>query len=122
MLKKFNMIDCNPISTPLAKNTQLEPSQQELDTRIPYATAIGGLMYAALGTCPDIAFAVQHLSKFTHAYSEEHWSMSRDIRTTKDYFIYLSYLSYSTGLYYNRSLFLFIHFHPFFLVFLFSLL
>ena len=31
----------------------------------PYANAIGSLMYAALGTRPDLAFTIQHLSQFT---------------------------------------------------------
>ena len=30
-----------------------------------YAAAIGSLMYAAIGTWPDIAYAVQHPSQFT---------------------------------------------------------
>lgn len=41
--------------------------------RIPYQEAVGSLMYAAIATRPDIAFAVQVLSKFSKNPGEEHW-------------------------------------------------
>ena len=41
---------------------------------MPYAKAIGSLMYAALQTWLDIAFAVQHLSQYTSNPAQEHWT------------------------------------------------
>ena len=38
----------------------------------PYATRIGELLYAALGSYPEIAYAVQHLSQFTSNPGPEH--------------------------------------------------
>ena len=45
----------------------------------PYAKAIGSLMYAALRTRPDLAFAVQHLSQFTTLYRPEHWTAVKHV-------------------------------------------
>ena len=36
-------------------------------------------MYAALGTCPNIAFATQHLSQFTNSYGPEHWTVIKHV-------------------------------------------
>lgn len=41
--------------------------------RIPYQEAIGTLMYLAVGSRPDIAYAVQCLSKFSQNPGEAHW-------------------------------------------------
>jgi len=38
-----------------------------------YATAIRSLMYAALATHPDIAYAVQRLAQFTKNPRPKHW-------------------------------------------------
>lgn len=38
-----------------------------------YREAIGSLMYAAIATCPDIAFAVSTLTRFMHAPRTTHW-------------------------------------------------
>jgi hypothetical protein len=39
-----------------------------------YATAIGSLMYAALGTRPDISYAVQTLAQYTQNPQPIHWT------------------------------------------------
>jgi hypothetical protein len=55
----------------MAAGTQLQRySGDRLD--VPYATRIGELLYAALRTQPDIAFAVQHLSQFSANPGLEH--------------------------------------------------
>ena len=46
---------------------------------VPYAKAIGSIMYAALGTRPNIAFAIQHLSQFTTSYGPEHWTAIKHV-------------------------------------------
>ena len=40
---------------------------------IPYREAIGSLMYAALGTRPDISYAVTNVSRFSSNPSMPHW-------------------------------------------------
>jgi len=81
VLSRFNMTDANPISTPLDINIHLSKEQCPTSTeeqaemsQIPYATAIGALMYAALATRPDIAYAVQHLSQFSSNPGPAHWT------------------------------------------------
>ena len=75
ILTCFNMAEAKPVTTPLPKNIKLD----NIDTRaedlnMPYAKAIGSLMYAALQTRLDIAFAVQHLSQYTSNPAQEHWT------------------------------------------------
>jgi len=79
ILACFNMVDANPVTTPLPKNIKLNdieapPDDQTADTYVPYAKAIGSLMYAAIQTRPDIAFAVQNLSQYTSQPAPEHWT------------------------------------------------
>ena len=54
---------------------------------IPYLAAIGSLMYASMGTRPDITFAVQHLSQFSSNPGMAHWTAAqrviRYLNTTK---------------------------------------
>ena len=40
---------------------------------MPYHEAVGSLMYVALGTRPDIAFAVQTVSRFSTKPGPVHW-------------------------------------------------
>jgi len=60
---------------------------------IPYHEAIGSLMYASLGTCPDITYAVQTVSCFSTNPGIEHWEavkrIFRYLKGTKD--LWLSY-------------------------------
>lgn len=39
----------------------------------PYRSLVGGLMYLAIATRPDIVYAVRHLSSFLDRYRPEHW-------------------------------------------------
>jgi hypothetical protein len=53
-------------------------------SKMPYHKAIGSLMYAAVATCPDIAFAVSYLSQFLENPGEAHWEAAKRV------FCYLS--------------------------------
>ena len=69
ILRRFNMQDCKPISTPLSINcsSRMSPSSEaeRMDmSRVPYASAVGSLMYAMICTRPDIAQAVGVVSRF----------------------------------------------------------
>jgi len=67
---------------------------------IPYHEVVGSLMYAALGTCPDIAFAVQTMSCFTSKPGPMHWEavkrIFRYLKGTRD--LWLSYGQEKTDL------------------------
>jgi hypothetical protein len=68
------MQDAKPIDTPLPKGVKFVPVQGNPINPSGYAQAIGSLMYTALGTWPDIAFAVQQLSQFSATPTADHWT------------------------------------------------
>ena len=52
------------------------PLTEELATwmkNTPYSALVGSLMYIAIGTRPDIAYAVGRLASFLDCYHPEHW-------------------------------------------------
>lgn len=67
-LRELGMSECKTASTPVAKGAQLQPAPEDYTCskidKLWYAKAIGSLMYAMLGTRPDIAFAVSLYSRF----------------------------------------------------------
>jgi len=76
VIERCGMLNAKSASTPLpagyyaAKNT--EPVDVELCSR--FQTVIGSLLYLMLGTRPDIAFAVTHLSHHAANPSQDHLS------------------------------------------------
>lgn len=89
ILKKFNMSECKSVDTPMDKNVCLENSNNTCNENIPYQRLIGSLMYLAVLTRPDIAYAVSFLSQFNNCYSEIHWNCAKRIlrylKGTKSY-------------------------------------
>lgn len=86
LLVRFNFTDLKPVSTPmdphqLLSKTQCPESPAEVARmrRVPYREAIGALMYAALGTRPDIAFAVSTLAQFAQNPGQPHWDAVKRI-------------------------------------------
>ncbi|KAA0051190.1 gag/pol protein [Cucumis melo var. makuwa] len=60
---------------------------------IPYASAVGSLMYAMLCTRPDICYSVGIVSRYQFKLGRDHWTTVKNIlkylRRTKDYmFVY----------------------------------
>lgn len=74
IIDRFGMLDSKPVRTPLDYDAHLTatPTDVEPDHSFPYAMAIGSLMYAAVGTRPDISFAIQYLAQFTSRPSAAH--------------------------------------------------
>ena len=69
------MADSHLVSTPLDPNVKLIKLLDMEHYNIPdYRSAISSLMYAAIGTRPDISFAVQHLSQFMSNLAPAHWT------------------------------------------------
>ena len=56
--------------------------------QVSYLTVIGSLMYLMLGTCPDLAFSVGTLSRFSASPKTCHWEAAkcvlRYVRATTD--------------------------------------
>ena len=80
MLAKFDMSDCNPVTTPLDPGHKLSVEQcpqTEADAllmrSVPYQEAVGTLMYLAIATRPDISYAVGVLSRFCSNPGPAHW-------------------------------------------------
>ena len=46
---------------------------------IPYSSAVGSLMYLAIGTHPDITFAVGLLSQFNSCPAKVHWNVIQHV-------------------------------------------
>ena len=96
ILARFSLSDAKPVTTPITPGAKLSkadaPSDDTEATRMkktPYREAIGSLMYAAIATRPDIAFAVSALSQFLENPGEIHWQavkrIFRYIAGTKDH-------------------------------------
>ena len=80
-LKRFELQDANSTKTPLPAGIHLEKSKEPvaLDTKTYYQQIIGMLIYAAIGTRPDIAFVAMRLSWFNNNPTEEHIKYARYI-------------------------------------------
>ncbi|GKB86563.1 retrovirus-related pol polyprotein from transposon TNT 1-94 [Tanacetum coccineum] len=86
ILQRFNMQDCKPISTPFATNIKLsskmspssEKERMEM-SRVPYASAVGSLMFAMICTRPDIAHAVGVVSRYMAEPGKKHWEAVKRI-------------------------------------------
>ena len=64
VLKRFQMIDCRPMFTPMITNwTKLHAFEGELVDPTLYRQLIGSLMYL-VNTRPNMSFAVNTLSQF----------------------------------------------------------
>ena len=71
ILNRFNMNEAKPVSTPLGSHFKLSKEQspkieEERDhmSKVPYASAIGSLMYVMVCTRPNITHAVGVVSRF----------------------------------------------------------
>ena len=69
ILRRFNMLNCNPVSTPAEKGLQLtdasdEDHQKFVKRNFPFRSAVGSLIYLMAATRPDIAWTVSKLSQF----------------------------------------------------------
>lgn len=81
ILERFKMLECNPAHTPLDPNVVLTAASDErqIVTDVPYQVLVGSLMYAAVGTRPDIAFAAQALSQFNTKPTQVHWTAAKHV-------------------------------------------
>ncbi|CAM8960481.1 unnamed protein product [Rhodiola kirilowii] len=79
VLKKFNCLNCSPVSTPMDPSVKLLPNTGEAVSQLEYSQVIGCLMYAMTSTRPDIAYAVGKLSRYTSNPSTHHWEAIRRV-------------------------------------------
>ena len=75
ILERVRLEDANSVTTPIDPGINLEFDEEEHDRASgTYAKVIGSLMYAAIGTRPNIAYAVHTLAKFTRSPQPQHWT------------------------------------------------
>lgn len=67
------MINSNPESTTLEKGQINEENTKNLDVKIPYREAVRSLIYLAMLTRPDIAFAFSLTSQVMDKPGKQHW-------------------------------------------------
>ena len=75
VLKRFGMDECKLVSTPMESGKLYEklPLNNPPVNLKEYQAAIGSLIYASVGTRPDISYSVGVLSQFTSHPGQEHW-------------------------------------------------
>jgi hypothetical protein len=104
ILKRFNMIDAHPLSTPMVGRSSkgddpyrpCEEEEEILGEQYPYLAAVGALLYLATSTRPDISFAVSVLARHSARPTLRHWN------GIKHLFRYLKGTEH-LGLHYTRS-------------------
>ena len=94
-LDEFSMTDCKPVSTPMLPGLKLTSEQcpqtsedKEEMKKHPYINAVGSLLYLAILTRPDIAFAAGVLARFNSNPGITHWKavkhLFRYLKSTVD--------------------------------------
>jgi hypothetical protein len=86
ILARFGLSDCRPVSTPLDPGTRLNaslapstPAEVVFMCTVDYVGAVGALMYLAIITRPDIAYAVGVLCHFMANPGPEHWKAAKHL-------------------------------------------
>ena len=86
VIRRFSMQDSKKGLLPMAHGTVLSSQQcpksdkEKEDMKVvPYASAIGSIMYAMLCTRPDVAYAVSLTSRYQHNLGERHWITMKNI-------------------------------------------
>ncbi|PSR87279.1 hypothetical protein PHLCEN_2v5213 [Hermanssonia centrifuga] len=81
ILTRYRFDEIRTVTTPMDPNVALskeqcttsERQQEEMKNK-PYREALGTLMYASVGTRPDITYAVSTLAKFSQNPGPTHWT------------------------------------------------
>jgi hypothetical protein len=80
LLARTHMEQAKPVLTPLPTNSSslTLSSGSPLFNPTEYRTVVGSLQYLSL-THPDVSFAVNRMSQFMHAPTDEHWQIVKRI-------------------------------------------
>ena len=95
MLKRFSMKNFKKGYLPIGQGINLSkrdcsitPQERERMSRVPYASAVGSIMYAMTCTRPDVAYSLGVVSRYQSDPGENHWKVVKTIlkylRNTKD--------------------------------------
>jgi len=95
VLQRFNMKNAKPVGSQLANHfkhsKESSPkieAEKELMIKVPFASAIGSLMYVMVRTGPDLTHAVGVVSKYSSNLRKHYWEVVkwilRYLRVTSD--------------------------------------
>jgi hypothetical protein len=98
VLKWFNMEQSKKGFLPMShgmrfseKQCPLTAEERERMSKVPYASAIGSIMYAMICTRPDVSYALSVASRYQADPGESHWTLVKNIlkylRRTRDVFL-----------------------------------
>jgi hypothetical protein len=98
ILNRLNMQDSKKGFLPMShgitlsmKRCPTDPDEQERMRVIPYASAIGSIMYAMICTRPDVSYALSVMSMYQSNYGDAHWMIVKNIlkylRRTNEVFL-----------------------------------
>lgn len=86
VIERFKMSEAHPVATPSDPNQKLSiemsPTTEDEGREmagVPYQSLVGCLLYIAQCTRPDIAFAVNDVSRFNTNYGRAHWMAAKRI-------------------------------------------
>ncbi|KAI3470105.1 hypothetical protein Pfo_026768 [Paulownia fortunei] len=101
VLKRFSIEEFKRGFLPMSHGVSLSqvmspksPEEREMMARIPYASAIGSIIYAMLCTRPDITHALSVTNRYQSNPGEEHWKAVK---------IILKYLRRTKNLIYSNG-------------------
>nr|GEV72306.1 retrotransposon protein, putative, Ty1-copia subclass [Tanacetum cinerariifolium] len=98
ILKRYYMENSKRGSIPMQEKLRLSklqgasaPAELKRMQNVPYASAVGFIMYDVRCTCPDVVFAQNVTSRFQQNPDDLHWTTVKNIlkylRNTKDMFL-----------------------------------
>jgi hypothetical protein len=86
ILNQFNIQDSKKCflamshgNTLSKKQCPMNPYEQERMRAIPYASAIGYIMYAMIYMRPDVSYTLSAMSRYQSNYGESHWIIIKNI-------------------------------------------
>jgi hypothetical protein len=114
VLERFRMKNCSASVAPIIKGDKFSNDQcprnaleQEQMKNIPYASAIGSLLYAQVCTRPDISIAAGMLGRYQSNPGMEHWKAAKKVmrylQGTKDYDLTFRYTNHLKVVGYSDS-------------------
>lgn len=83
LLEKYDMTECKTAKTPAAQNNGEQEDDRDGGGRrievLKYQELVGSLLYAAISTRPDIAYAVNQLTRHMQAPLGRHWKAAQRV-------------------------------------------
>jgi len=75
----FGLSQLRPRWTPMAKGILFDTDCIKPDPATPYRELVGAMCYIASVSRPDISFAASYLARFTHCYTDKHWTAAKSV-------------------------------------------